>query len=285
MQFIDRNKSFSMYNLLTVINQNQKKILLFGSNSGICKDLVPKLLSHKEYKNLEIHCFHRKKKTLRVIQNERLFYHFLDYKTNLNTTHFKNLFSNWRLAIFFYGDFGPIDQFKNINHSVWEKSFISNFFAVTRVIKCLLNVKNYSKNKSIITFSGSGTNGVADNYSAYTIAKIALIKFSELIDSENKSIKITTIGPGWYKSKLHNKTIKAKHKSGKNYSKTKKALIKTNNHNISQIIFKFILWFDKSKKKLVGGRNFSLIHDKFLNRSVLKKLQNIDNYKLRRRGN
>ena len=58
------------------------------------------------------------KKTLKVIQNERLFYHFLEYKTNLNTTHFKNLFSNWRLAIFFYGDFGPIDQFKNINHGV-----------------------------------------------------------------------------------------------------------------------------------------------------------------------
>ena len=108
-----------MYNLLAVINQNQKKILLFGSNSSICRDLIPKLLGHNGYTNLEIHCFHRKKKIGRTIKNDRLFYHFLDFKTNLNTVHFINLFSNWKLAIFFYGDFGPIDQFKNIKVIEW----------------------------------------------------------------------------------------------------------------------------------------------------------------------
>lgn len=274
-----------MYNLLAVINQNQKKILLFGSNSSICRDLIPKLLDHNGYTNLEIHCFHRKKKIGRTIKNDRLFYHFLDFKTNLNTVHFINLFSNWKLAIFFYGDFGPIDQFKNINHNEWKKSFDANFFAVTKIINSLLNVKNVSKSKSIITFSGSGSNGVADNYSAYTIAKIALIKFSELIDSENKNIKITIVGPGWYKSKLHNKTLRSKLKSGKNYFKTKRSLKIIDNEIISMKLFKFIIWFDKLSKQIVSGKNFSLIHDPFSNKFFIKKLKNKDFLKLRRFGN
>ena len=55
---------------------------------------------------------------------------------------------------------------------------------------------------SVITFSGSGTNGTADHLSGYTCGKIALIKAMELLDSEIEDVKFSCIGPGWVKPKF-----------------------------------------------------------------------------------
>jgi len=157
----------------------RQKILLFGSTSEICKDLMPKLKNGDN----DINCFHRSRsKYYNKTEDEK--YIFLNHTTNINNKRFDKIFQNWDVAIFFYGDFGEIGNFHEIKYEKWKKSFDINLFFITRRLHRLLYHSDLKKTKSVITFSGSGTNGPSNNYSSYTIAKIALIKLSELMDSE-----------------------------------------------------------------------------------------------------
>ena len=261
----------------------KQKILLFGSTSEICKDLIPKF----ESRGNDIYRFHRSTSNYFNSRDNmhRKKHITLSNKTNIKTQKFDKIFQGWDIAIFFYGDFGEIGKFHKVKYEKWEKSFESNLFIVTKILHRLLFHSNSKKTKSVITFSGSGTNGPADNYSAYTIGKIALIKLTELIDSEYNDVKIATLGPGWYDSKLHSKTLNHKKMSGENYKKTVDNIKITNNKEISDKIYEFIDWFISSKKELVSGRNFSLIHDAWNNKNLNKKLIDKNIYKLRRNNN
>ena len=120
-------------------------------------------------------------------------------------------------------------------------------------------------------FSGSGTNGPKNNYSAYTLSKILLIKFVELLDSEEKKVIAGILGPGFIKTKIH---------------KNKKIKTSKNEINKMKKIVNFIYWFFSQPKNIVGGRNFSLVSDKLESKRIIKLLKsNKDNFKLRRYGN
>ncbi len=53
--------------------------------------------------------------------------------------------------------------------------------------------------------AGGGTNNPFTNYSAYCVAKIALIKMTELLDDEEKKLNIFIIGPGFVRTRIHRK--------------------------------------------------------------------------------
>ena len=137
-----------------------------------------------------------------------------------------------------------------------------------RFLKNLL-IRNKKKRK-ILFFAGGGTNNAVKNYSAYTLSKILLIKFVELLDFEEKLISIGILGPGYIETKLHKKKIINKENQRKQINK----------------VIKFVNWFFLNAKKIVSGRNFSLVNDKWGSKKLdilLKKNQDI--YKLRRLGN
>ena len=151
----------------------------------------------------------------------------------------------------------PIGKYLDIRFSQIKKSLDINFIKQIEFIHNLLNLFN-NKNKTIITFAGSGTNSTADNFLTYSLAKVSLIKFTELLDSEISDLKIVSLGPGWYKSKLHKSTLANKHLSADNYNKTLINLKKVDNKVQSQLIFKFINWVLKKPKNIVSGRNFKV---------------------------
>jgi len=120
-------------------------------------------------------------------------------------------------------------------------------------------------------------------YYPYTISKIALIKSMELLNYEIKDVKFVILGPGWVKTKIHKETLKNKKILGKNYLKTKKVLegklkIDTSMEEIQSCV----KWVLSKSKSLVGGKNFSVKHDKWHKKSFNKLLKNNDNFKLRR---
>ena len=84
-------------------------------------------------------------------------------------------------------------------------------------------LKNNKKKRKILFFAGGGTNNAVKYYSSYTLSKILLIKFAELLDYEEK-IDISILGPGWINTKIHEATLKSKIKKFKNKAITKKYL-------------------------------------------------------------
>jgi short-subunit dehydrogenase len=174
----------------------------------------------------------------------------------------------------------PIGKLININFDNWEKSILIN--AVNQ-IRCIVQIyKNHKKKLKVVLFAGGGTNNATESYSAYTLSKIMLIKFSELISFEEKNICCSILGPGWVKTKIHKATLKNKKAANKNFSRTIKKLRGDECVPMKKVL-ECVEWMFKKDKKTLGGRNISLVYDNWGSNkldTLLKSDENI--YKLRR---
>ena len=192
----------------------------------------------------------------------------------------------WDIFVSCVGNLNPVGKFIEININDWVKSIAENStFQIAAVINAL-KFRNLKESPTVIFFAGGGTNSATDSYSAYTLGKITLIKAVELLDHEIKDTKFAILGPGWVKTKIHDQTLKAREKAGKNYEKTLKMLKSPQKFNTKEKVVEDIIKIINLPKKLVGGRNFSSVHDQ-INHKILEELyyENKDFFKLRRNLN
>ena len=208
---------------------------------------------------------------------------------NYNSTKYKNwlkFINKWDVFISCVGTQAPGGKMDQVDLSKWVDSVAINS---TYQIAALINAMQYRNKEdtpTVIFFAGGGTNSATAAYSAYTIGKISLIKTIELLDYEFNDTKFAIIGPGWVKTKIHNETIKAKAMAGENFVKTLEMLKSPSNFNPMEKVIQDTLNLISLPKDLVGGRNFSSVHDD-MSVENLKKLNIIDKdfYKLRRNLN
>jgi NADP-dependent 3-hydroxy acid dehydrogenase YdfG len=201
-----------------------------------------------------------------------------------------NRIPHWDVLVLGAGDQNPIGLFKDIDFDNWEKSIDANFTGMLRFLHKSLGFPSNNRLRSVVFFAGGGTNSATERYSAYTISKIASMKMCELLDFEIKDTKFTILGPGWVKTKIHYSTLIEPENSGRNFEITKKMLsgMKVNGNQINPMsrVIECCNWVISQSKEVVGGRNFSVIHDQWENTKLVDELvKNNDLYKLRRFGN
>ena len=178
----------------------------------------------------------------------------------------------------------PIGKFESCNIEEWSESFEINFTNQVILLHGLLKkkIKNTSK---VVFFAGGGTNSAPKNFSAYTTAKIALIKIIELLDAESEDVCFTIVGPGWVKTKIHEQSINLKNKELDCYKETNRRIAENDFVDMDYVVHS-VLWILGEKKEIVGGRNFSTVHDKWGTKELRDMLLNDENaYKLRRYAN
>ena len=252
-----------------------KKLIIISVNSDIGKNLAEYFLN----KNYSILGTYRSKKTnLNTIKQVKL-----DLSNEVSIQKFcfyiKRNFKDWNHIIFCNGDLKPIEKITSVNLKLWERSIMVNCLSVTRILNYLL--KNNKINRKILLFAGGGTNSATEYYSAYTLSKIFLIKYVELLNFEESKINIAILGPGWVNTKIHKPTLQ---KNIKNKKKTLK-IINRNDKNKFVKISNCVDWIFKNIK-ILSGRNLSLDYDLWGKKKLLIKLKSNNNlYKLRRFGN
>ena len=195
----------------------------------------------------------------------------------------------WDLFISCAGTMKPIGPFFNCDFEQWSNSLHINAIEQLRVLHGLYPCRNVSNVSTAVFFAGSGTNNAVLNYSAYTVSKIMLIKMCELVDFENEDVNMFIVGPGWTKTKIHYETIREKREIvGKNYENTIEFMGHSKGTSMDDI-FNCINFFYLQGKKVAGGRNFSIVHDKWKkdeNEKLIAELKSdFDMYKLRRHKN
>ena len=177
----------------------------------------------------------------------------------------------------------PVGLFVDNDFAKWKQSINLNLISQAQIIHNLLPFKK--KNSTVINWAGGGVNNAVDRYSAYTTSKIALIKLTELLNSEINDVKFVILGPGWVKTKIHKETLRSKLNAGKNYKKTK-MMLQSNKCNDIQNVIDCVNVIITKTKKAVGGRNISVVFDKWKTKKLYKKLSKDENsYKLRRYRN
>lgn len=196
----------------------------------------------------------------------------------------KKINFDWDTLISAPGLLEPIGPFFELEYEKWEQSVLVNSVSQLRVLHGLYPQRNKKKQSKVLFFAGGGTNGTFDNYSAYCLGKLALVKMTELLDSEYVDLKTSIIGTGWVNTKIHQQTLNAGVMAGVNFQRTKHfmEIASADSATLSDVL-ECINWCLGSPKEAVGGRNFSLVHDDWRNPDFIKKLiENPQSHKLRR---
>lgn len=268
-------------------NNNKKVVFILSITSDIGTALAERY-AKKGNRIVGTYRSTNKLNALEKIPNCHLFYCDLKNKSNIDrfVDDYKKLGLKWDTFISCSGTQKPIGKFLNCDFAEWDNSIHVNTIEQLHILHSLYPFRNKDKVSNVIFFAGGGTNNAIKNYSAYTASKIMLIKMCELIDSETADLNIFIVGPGWTKTKIHLETLNAKKEDvGESYDKTVKFMNEKEGTSVEDI-FSCIEWLCEQGKDVSGGRNFSVVYDKWGNEKLAKVLRsNIDMYKLRRSGN
>jgi len=193
----------------------------------------------------------------------------------------------WDYLVLCPGTLEPVGAFAKVDFKEWEKSLEVNFIRQMQFVRELLpsRNKNGAHPPVVLFFAGGGTNNATENFSAYTVSKIALIKMCELLDAEIPDTSFVILGPGWVKTKIHQATLQAGDRAGADYQKTK-TKIDGDEGTPMENVLDCCDWLVKADRKTVSGRNFSVVFDQWGTEALIKKLEQDPHlYKLRRQGN
>lgn len=202
-------------------------------------------------------------------------------------SNFRTLCPQWDVLVLCPSTQEPVGAFIECSFDEWEESLRVNFTGQMRVIHELLPTRhaNATLEPIVLLFAGGGTNDAPLNYAAYIVSKVALIKMCELLDAEISDTRFAIVGPGWVKTKIHEPTLRAGMRAGTNYQRTVDKLAGNELTPIDQVL-DCCDWLVNSPRKLISGRNFSVVFDKWESEELTKMLAEDPNmYKLRRYGN
>ena len=190
---------------------------------------------------------------------------------------------SWTYLFSSVGTSEPIGRFFDLEFNVWKESLNINMTSQLNALHCLYPLRDTTKQVNVALLAGGGTNNPFRCYSSYALAKIGLIKMCELIDDENKDINIFIVGPGFVKTKTHLETLKAAEKAESNFIRVKEFMDSDAQGTSYQDIYDCIRWAGSVGRDTAGGRNFSVVHDKWGDEKLENELlHNKDMYKLRR---
>lgn len=259
--------------------------LILSANSDIGFELAKKWV-HEGHQVLGTHRNKSSKDRLSEIGAASYYCDFLDKRSlEMVVSSISEYLGKEKLEgiVFANGTTEPIGPFRDIPFQALEDSIQSNFLQPLGLLQRLLPLTSIGS--TIVFFAGSGTNGPANNYAAYTLSKISLIKSCELLASEDPCRKYVALGPGWVRTKIHEQTLKASELAGANYERTLERL-KSGRFVKMETVLSYIDWLFKSEIRTVSGRNFSVTNDPIGSDKFTSWLDSNENhYKLRRSGN
>ncbi len=213
--------------------------------------------------------------------------YYLDISKKKNIKKFLKEYQSseeWDNLIVCPGKLEPIVKFESCDIQEWSESFEINFTNQIILLHGLIKARSKEKGR-VIFFAGGGTNSATPSFSAYTTAKIALIKIIELLDDESENMTYTILGPGWVKTKIHEQSMDPKNKALDCYKETKRRMEENDFGDMGRVV-ESIMWILSEEKSVVGGRNFSTVHDKWGTEELREMLLKDENaYKLRRYAN
>jgi NAD(P)-dependent dehydrogenase (short-subunit alcohol dehydrogenase family) len=197
----------------------------------------------------------------------------------------RRLCSDWDVLVMCPGNLDPVGPFLETDFTDWERSIRINFTGQLQMTRELMPARRQTSPNGpcVLFFAGGGTNSAPTNYSAYTISKIALIKMCELLDAEIPDTRFAIVGPGWVKTKIHQATLAAGERAGAGYDLTREHL-RTGDFTSMEQVLNCCDWIIESGRDVIGGRNFSVVHDKWNTHELADQLRrDPDLFKLRRR--
>jgi len=192
----------------------------------------------------------------------------------------------WDRFVSAVGLLSPIGKFVDVPAAEWKKSVTLNSLQQLELLHHLYAVKRPDCTGNVAFLVGGAINRAFANYSAYSLGKVMLVKFCELISDETADLHCVAIGTGWVASKIHLQTLAAGDKAGENLAATQQFVEKGEQGTSVKDIYDLMEWcFARPETR---GRNFSVVHDQWRGGGgelSAQLAESPDMFRLRRHGN
>jgi len=216
---------------------SNSRVILTGASRGIGKDICINLLE----KGYTVLTFSRHKPN---IAHKNLLFAKADLSSLLDTCNKKKIINKFKPChlISNAGDLGEIGNIEDANIKNWIESFNLNLFS--HFILTKLAIPYIKKvNGKLIYLAGGGSASSFPHFSAYSVAKTAIVRFVENLADENKNkIIANVISPGPIYTDLMKKSFQHGHHVDKSRITTSENCIK---------LINFLL---RNKKKFFNGK-------------------------------
>jgi NAD(P)-dependent dehydrogenase (short-subunit alcohol dehydrogenase family) len=267
----------------TIENSDKRRIAIIAGSGSDIAIATAKSLSNLGYELVAIS--RETSKLLPELYSQQFTCDFLN-KDELDSclAEIRGSVPPWDVLLLAAGTLRPVGEFIGNDFDEWSNSIELNFTSQMRILNRLISVSNGTQESpsACILFSGGGVNKPVNGYSAYTIAKSALIKATEILDFELPSVKFSILGPGWVRTKIHQEVLDALHAPIDSRQETLRRLQENDFNSIDSVV-DAIIWLISQPKEIVGGRNFSISSGDFYRPELpLLLQQNSDLFKLRR---
>lgn len=196
--------------------------------------------------------------------------------------------ARWDLFVGAVGQLAPIGRFFETDRRQWLRSAALNGTGQLALLHAIHPFRRARPLSRVAFLVGGAINRAFSNYSAYSLGKIDLVKFCELIHNECHDMHAIAVGTGWVATKIHDQTIAAGARAGENLAKTREFLSTGETGTSVADIVACLDWCFAQDRSVTGGRNFSVVHDAWRNggNAMSAELRRDDDkFKLRRHGN
>src|SRR4051812_27088445 len=196
--------------------------------------------------------------------------------------------ATWDVFVGAVGQLAPIGPFFETDRRQWLHSVALNGAGQLALLHAVHPFRRARPLTRVAFLVGGAINRAFPNYSAYSLGKIDLVKFCELIHNECHDIHAIAVGTGWVATKIHRQTIEAGHLAGENLARTESFLGKGEVGTSPADIVACLDWCFAQDRDVTGGRNFSIVHDAWRDggAALARQLRgDVDTFKLRRHGN
>jgi len=161
---------------------------------------------------------------------------------------------------------GPIGPFVDINFEDWLKNIDINLMGTILCCKSVLPTMMSRKKGKIINFSGGGATFSRPNFSAYSVAKAGVVRFTEILADELRpfNIQVNAISPGVIKTGMIDEIIKAgPDRGGPDYQQMKS--MKEADFDSPELAAELVCFLASDKSNWLTGKVISAIWDPWRN--------------------
>ena len=155
--------------------------------------------------------------------------------------------ASWDLVVIPIGRVAPVRHWADCTSHEWAMAIDSNVIDPVHLLRAIW--LQQKPNSAVCFFAGANPNAPRENYSAYSVGKMALLKAVEHLDLESPDCKMFALAPGVVLTKIHQAT-----KDAGVANDVLDRAVRDGGTPIPKI-WEAIKWCLAAPKSVVGGRN------------------------------
>lgn len=104
------------------------------------------------------------------------------------------------------GGHGPTGPTRSLDPAAVRRSLEENLLGVLGCVQALAPALDRAATPSVVLLSGGGATGPRPGYTAYALAKVALVRLAENLALEEPGWRVNAVAPGYVATRIHEGT-------------------------------------------------------------------------------